>query len=118
MVIESYSCLSHPELIAYKNGVCKKCKANLERNKKIEFYLFDEGFNVLDTSNLEGRVRVIFKDETAVSKKIRLGRNVFWIPLGENGLNNYQQAAVKLSFNSKTYKATFGQPIVHKGHQH
>ncbi len=118
MVKEIYRCSLHPEIVRDKNDICIKGEGNLERDKKIEFYLLNEGFKELEVSNLEGRVRIVFKDGTATSKKIRIDNNVIWIPLGNNGYNEFQQAIIKIKINNKKYKATFGHSIIHKGHHH
>ncbi len=118
MVKEIYRCLLHPEIVREKNDICIKDGAKLERDKKIEFYLLNEDFKELELSNLEGRVRIVFKDGTATSKKIRIDNNVIWIPLSNNGHNEFQQAIVKIKLNDEKYTATFGHPIIHKGHHH
>ncbi len=118
MVKEHFACLSHPEIIGQKNKTCIKCEASLVREKKIEFYLLNENFNQLDTSNLKGRIRIVFNDETETSKKIRISEDVIWAPLGNEGYNSFQQAIVNIELNNKKYKAIFGQPIIHKGHHH
>ncbi len=120
MVREGFSCLSHPEIKSIKKDVCSKCDKSLEKDKKIEFYLLDNNYKELDISNLEGkvRVRIVFKDETAVSKKAKLTDKSFWIPLRKNGLSNFQQAIVRINYKSKKYIATYGDPIVHHGGHH
>ena len=118
MVKDIYRCLLHPEIVRGKNDICIKGGANLEREKKIEFYLLNEDFKELEVSNLEGRVRIVFKDGTATSKKIRIDDNVIWIPLGNNGHDEFQQDDVNIKLNNKKYTATFGHSIIHKGHHH
>lgn len=118
MVFESYSCLFHQEMVGDKNEFCKICSSKFERTKKVKFYLLDNNLNKIDGVNVKGKVRIVFKDETESSKKIRVVDNIIWIPLGYNGLSNYQQAIVNLKINNKEYKATFGHPIIHQGHHH
>lgn len=118
MVKKHFTCLSHPKIIGQENDICTKCEASLERESKIEFYFLNENFNELDTSNLKGRVRIVFNDETETSKKIRISEDVIWVPLGNEGYNSFQQAIVNVELNNKKYKATFGHPMIHKGHHH
>lgn len=119
MVKDCFKCLVHPKVIGKKDDICSKCEGVLEREKKIEFYLLDKNFNELvNTSNIAGRVRIVFKDETASSKKIRISNSVIWVSLGNHGYRNYQQAILTLKFNNKKYKVTFGDPLGHKGHHH
>ena len=118
MIKENYRCAIHSEILGKKNDLCTKGGEKLVRDKKIEFLLFDEGFKKIDISHMEGIIRVIFKDETASTKKIRIAEERIWVLFGDNSYNNYQQAVVILKFNNNKYKAVFGEPIVHKGHHH
>lgn len=118
MVKENYRCLFHPEISGKKTDLCSQDGKNLERVKKIEFYLLDKNLKQLDVSHLEGRVIIFFNDETQSSKKIRINDKIIWVPLGNNGHSNYQQALIKFQLYDKKYKAVFGNPIIHKGHHH
>lgn len=118
MVKESYSCAIHQNKGGNNNKVCEICASKFERNKKVVFYFFDNSLRPINVANVKGRVRIVFKDGTETSKKIRVTDTFIWIPLGYNGLDNYLQAFVKLKFNKKEYKVTFGHPIVHNGHHH
>ena len=118
MVKASYKCLFHPEIDGNKNSICSICESNLEREKKIKFYLLNKNFKELDISDIEGRVIIVFKDETQSSKKIRKGNGFIWVPFGNNAYGNFQQAILKIKVNNKKYKVTFGHPVIHKGHHH
>jgi len=91
---------------------------HLEKEKRLEFYLFDPYFNELGVSNIEGRVIVAFNDETQRSKKIRIDGNVLWIALSNHTYSNFQQVIIKIKLNNKKFKASFGEPIIHMGHHH
>jgi hypothetical protein len=118
MVKENYICPLHQEISGQENDTCIKCNGSLKKVQKIKFYLLDNNLNAPDISNLEGRVRVVLKDETASSRKIRIDNDVMWIPLGNAGFNNYQYAVVKIRLNNKNYEGIFGHPIIHNGHHH
>lgn len=115
MVLESYSCDLHSNKIVYKNGNCISCGNELSRENKIKFYLFD---SILDLSKLTGKIIVIFKDETQKVSKLNIKGDYLWAKLGIDGLNNFQQAILKIKYLDEKYEVIFGEELIHNGHHH
>ena len=115
MDINSLTCSSHQSVTGYVKDKCTICGKDLVRDKKLKIYALN---NSVDLSKIEGRVIVVFKDGTQISRKLQFNNDFGWIKLGDNAYNNYNNANLKLKYNNKLYQAIFGKPIIHSGHHH
>lgn len=115
MDINSYTCSSHQLVTGYENDKCIICGEDLVRDEKLKIYVLNKS---IDLTKIEGRVIVVFNDETQISRKLQFNKDYGWIKLGDNAYSNYNNASLKLNYNNKVYKAIFGEPIIHSGHHH
>ena len=115
MDINSFTCSSHQSVTGYEKDKCTICGKDLVRDKKLKIYALN---NSVDLSKIKGRVIVVFKDGTQISRKLQFNNDFGWIKLGDNAYNNYNNANLKLKYNNKQYQAIFGEPIIHSGHHH
>lgn len=115
MVTKSYTCTTHPSVSSPNIENCSFCERELSRDKKLKIYVLNKN---IDISKIEGRIIVVFKDGTQISRKLKMDKEYGWIKFGENAYNNYQQAVLKLKYKDKKYKETVGDPAISKGHHH
>jgi len=112
---DHFQCTFHQNVSGDKFDKCSICNNELARDKKVRFYFNNKSINIYEIS---GRVIIVFKDGTQVSRKLKFNESYVWIKLNDYNSRNYQQALLKFKYQNKKYNFTFGEPLEIHGHHH